>query len=65
AMMIEPTECESRETLDAFLAAMIEIAELAELDPQAVTNCPTTTPVGRLDEVLAARKPDLASLAAR
>ena len=62
AIMIEPTETESKETLDAFIAAMIELAELAERDPEAVTSCPKTTPVGRLDEVLAARKPDLASL---
>ena len=62
AIMIEPTETESQETLDAFIAAMIEIAELAKTDPQAVTSCPKTTPVGRLDEVRAARQPDLASL---
>jgi glycine dehydrogenase subunit 2 len=62
AMMIEPTETESKETLDDFIAAMIDIAHLAATDPQAVTSCPQTTPVGRLDEVRAARKPDLASL---
>ncbi len=62
ALMIEPTETESRETLDAFIDAMIDIARLAEQDPAAITNCPKTTPVGRLDEVQAARKPDLASL---
>ena len=62
AMMIEPTETESKETLDAFITAMTEIAHLAATDPQAVTSCPQTTPVGRLDEVRAARKPDLASL---
>jgi glycine dehydrogenase subunit 2 len=62
AMMIEPTETESMETLDAFIAAMIAIAEQAEGDPEAVKSCPKTTPVGRLDEVRAARKPDLASL---
>jgi glycine dehydrogenase subunit 2 len=65
AMMIEPTETESRETLDEFVAAMLEIADLAARDPEAITSCPKTTPVGRLDEVLAARKPDLASLPAR
>jgi glycine dehydrogenase subunit 2 len=63
AMMIEPTETEGRETLDAFIEAMIEIAKLAETDPKAITAAPKTTPVGRLDETLAARKPDLASLA--
>ncbi len=62
AMMIEPTETESKETLDAFAEAMIEIARLAESDPEAVTGCPRTTPVGRLDEVRAARQPDLAAL---
>ncbi len=62
AMMVEPTETESLETLDAFVAAMIEIAELADSNPEKLTACPRTTPVGRLDETLAARKPDLASL---
>ena len=62
AMMIEPTETESKETLDAFIAAMIEIAQLAETNPEAITSAPVTTPVGRLDDTLAARKPDLASL---
>ena len=62
AMMVEPTETESRETLDAFVEAMIEIAKLAETDPEALTGAPRTTPVGRLDEVAAARKPDLACL---
>lgn len=62
ALMVEPTETESKETLDAFIDAMIEIAELARTDPEAVTSCPTTTPVGRLDETRAARQPDLASL---
>ena len=64
AMMIEPTESESKETLDAFIAAMIEIAELAEKAPEAFAEFPTTTPVSRLDEVRAARQPDLASLPA-
>ena len=63
AMMIEPTECESKETLDAFIDAMIEIADLAQSDPDAIAACPTTTVVGQLDETRAARKPDLASLA--
>ncbi len=62
ALMIEPTETESKETLDAFIATMIEIASLAERDPDALTRCPQTTPVGRLDETRAARRPDLASL---
>jgi len=62
ALMIEPTETESKETLDAFVDAMIEIAALAESAPEQLTACPTTTPVGQLDETLAARKPDVASL---
>jgi glycine dehydrogenase subunit 2 len=62
AMMIEPTETESKETLDAFIDAMIEIADLAETNPASLQQCPTTTPVSRLDDTLAARKPDLASL---
>ena len=55
AMMIEPTETESRETLDEFVAAMIEIAREAEVNPDALHEAPTTTPVRRLDEVAAAR----------
>lgn len=62
AMMIEPTETESKETLDAFIEAMIAIAKLAESHPQEVTSCPKTTVVSRLDEARAARQPDLASL---
>ena len=62
AMMIEPTETESKETLDAFIAAMIEIAELAKTNPQEILSCPRSTPVSRLDDTLAARKPDLAYL---
>jgi hypothetical protein len=41
---------------------MIEIAELAERDPEQLLKCPTTTPVAQLDETRAARQPDLASL---
>jgi glycine dehydrogenase subunit 2 len=62
AMMIEPTETESKETLDSFIAAMIELAELAEKNPKAFAEMPTTAPVSRLDEVRTAREPDLASL---
>jgi len=62
AMMVEPTETESKETLDEFIAVMIELAELAETDPEAFAAMPTTTCVSRLDEVRAARQPDLASL---
>ena len=59
ALMIEPTECESKDTLDAFADALIEIARIAEEDPDRLHQCPTSTPVGRLDEVAAARKPDV------
>jgi glycine dehydrogenase subunit 2 len=59
AMMIEPTETESLETLEAFVAAMRQIAEEAQRDPEVILNAPQTTPVGRLDEVGAARKPNL------
>jgi len=59
ALMIEPTETESLETLDRFVEVMHEIAERAALDPAALKAAPTTTPVGRLDEASAARRPDL------
>ncbi len=59
ALMIEPTESESRETLDEFIAAMEAIAREAEENPDAIHASPTQTPVGRLDEARAARKPVL------
>ena len=59
AMMIEPTETESRETLDAFIAAMKAIAREIEEDPEIVKTAPHNAPMARLDEVSAARKPDL------
>ncbi|MDD5465442.1 MAG: aminomethyl-transferring glycine dehydrogenase subunit GcvPB [Candidatus Omnitrophica bacterium] len=59
ALMIEPTETESKETIDAFIEAMIEIARLAEENPSAVTAAPLRMPIKRLDEVRAARQPDL------
>ena len=62
AMMIEPTETESKETLDAFIEAMIEIAQLAEDNPEAFEHVPETTVVSQLDETRAARQPDLALL---
>ena len=62
ALMIEPTETESKETLDEFINALIEISELSDTDPEAVTACPLTTPIKRLDETLAARKPQLADM---
>ena len=54
--MIEPTETESKETLDAFIEAMIELAEEAKNNPEKLAECPLKTPVQRLDETLAARK---------
>jgi len=62
AMMIEPTETESLETLDAFIAAMIEIAELAESDPEPLKAAPVTTPVSRPNETAAAKNLNIASL---
>ncbi|WP_050179744.1 aminomethyl-transferring glycine dehydrogenase subunit GcvPB [Domibacillus robiginosus] len=56
-LMIEPTETESKETLDAFADVMIRIAREVEEDPETVLNAPHTTVIGRLDEVKAARKP--------
>ena len=56
AIMIEPTETESRETLDAFIAVMIEAAELAETNPEELFQAPRTMPVSRLDETKAARE---------
>ncbi|WP_179234451.1 MULTISPECIES: aminomethyl-transferring glycine dehydrogenase subunit GcvPB [Heyndrickxia] len=58
-MMIEPTETESKETLDAFIDAMIQIAKEAEENPEIVQEAPHTTIVKRLDETRAARKPVL------
>ncbi|HPD46249.1 MAG TPA: aminomethyl-transferring glycine dehydrogenase subunit GcvPB [Anaerohalosphaeraceae bacterium] len=62
ALMIEPTETESKETLDAFIDAMIEIAKLAETRPEEIKAAPVTTPVGRLDETAAARNLNIASI---
>lgn len=59
AMMIEPTETESKETLDQFVAAMKAIAEECRTQPELVLNAPHTTPVSKVDEVAAARNPDL------
>ncbi|WP_455662360.1 aminomethyl-transferring glycine dehydrogenase subunit GcvPB [Pradoshia sp.] len=58
-MMIEPTETESKETLDGFIDAMIQIAKEAEEQPEIVQEAPHTTVISRLDEALAARKPVL------
>ena len=59
AMMIEPTETESPETLDAFIEIMRRIAIKAQDDPESLKNAPKTTYVSRLDEVKAARTPVL------
>lgn len=58
-LMIEPTETESKETLDIFIDTLIQIAKEAETEPEKVLAAPHTTVVGRLDEVTAARKPIL------
>jgi glycine dehydrogenase subunit 2 len=55
--MIEPTENESKETLDGFIAVMRQIAEEAKTDPDLVKSAPHTTPIGRVDDVLAAKHP--------
>jgi glycine dehydrogenase subunit 2 len=62
ALMIEPTETESKETLDEFIEAMLKIAATVETDPDAVLASPVSTPVSRPDEVMAARGMDFASL---
>jgi glycine dehydrogenase subunit 2 len=57
ALMVEPTETETRETLDAFAEAIDAILEESEEDPEIARNAPYTTPVRRLDEVAANRTP--------
>jgi glycine dehydrogenase subunit 2 len=57
AMMIEPTETENKETLDAFAAALLKIADEAKTDPEKVKTAPHTMPVKRLNEVKAAKEP--------
>jgi glycine dehydrogenase subunit 2 len=59
ALMIEPTETESKETLDQFVAAMRDIAAEAKADPEALKAAPTKPIRARLDETRAARKPVL------
>jgi glycine dehydrogenase subunit 2 len=59
ALMIEPTETESKETLDQFVADLLQIAEEAQTNPDLLHAAPQNTPVGRLDEVRAARQPTL------
>ena len=57
SLMIEPTENESKETLDGFIAVMRKIAEEAKNDPDLVKSAPHNTPIGRVDDVLAAKHP--------
>jgi glycine dehydrogenase subunit 2 len=61
-LMIEPTETESKETMDLFCDAMLEIARLADEDPGSLRNAPVTMPVSRLDEVRAAKDLNCACL---
>ena len=57
ALMIEPTETEAKETLDAFVDAMLAIAQEAATDPAVLHDAPHSRPVGRLDEVRAVKQP--------
>jgi glycine dehydrogenase subunit 2 len=57
AMMVEPTETETKESLDGFAAAVEEILAEGEGDPESLKQAPYTTPVRRLDEAAAARRP--------
>lgn len=59
AIMIEPTESEQKEKLDEFVDTMIEIAKMAKNNPEEILSAPHTTPVKKIDEVTAARHPDL------
>ena len=59
ALMVEPTESESLDELDGFIGAMIEVAKEAETNPEILKTAPHSTPVGRLDEVRAVKKPKL------
>jgi len=59
AMMIEPTETESKQAIDEYAALLRQIAREVEEEPETVLKAPHTTPIGRVDEVRAARQPDL------
>lgn len=59
AIMIEPTETESKETLDAFIETMKKIAQEIETNPEIVKSAPNNTPIGRLDDVKAVKEPKL------
>jgi glycine dehydrogenase subunit 2 len=58
-LLIEPTETESKQTLDAFVTAMVQVRTESLETPEVVKTAPHTTPVGRLDDVKAAREPRL------
>jgi glycine dehydrogenase subunit 2 len=60
--MIEPTETESKQTLDGFADALIQIAQEARENPEVLFTAPHVTPIARLDEVRAARTPVLQCL---
>ncbi len=57
SLMIEPTENESKDTIDGFIEVMRRIAEEAKSDPELVKTAPHSTPIGRVDDVLAAKHP--------
>jgi glycine dehydrogenase subunit 2 len=59
AIMIEPTESESKVVLDDFISTMLQIADEIEKNPEEVLKCPKTTPIRKVDETLAARHPNL------
>ena len=59
AIMIEPTETESKEVLDNFIDTMLKIAREIEENPEEVLKSPQTTPIRKVDETLAARQPNL------
>ena len=59
AIMIEPTETESKEVLDNFIEIMLRIAREIEENPEEVLKSPQKTPIRRVDETLAARQPNL------
>ncbi|MBR4388696.1 MAG: aminomethyl-transferring glycine dehydrogenase subunit GcvPB [Prevotella sp.] len=65
SLMIEPTESESKDTIDGFIAVMRRIAEEAITDPETVKGAPHSTPIGRVDDVLAAKQPVLTFRAMR
>ena len=58
-MMIEPTETEGKDTIDGFISIMREIAREAKEDPEVVKSAPHNAPIGRVDDVQAAKHPVL------